>query len=63
MNRKNYLLTGQKKLVSGISTHTFVRGYKTQSQMNVNTINNINLSSRGSRILRSMYGDIEKSVK
>ena len=39
----------------GKSMHTFVRGYRTRSQMDVNTINGANLSYDGYKLLRSIY--------
>ncbi len=45
--------------IKGMTVETFVKEYKGQSQMDVNTINGLNLSGRGAKIM----GDIRKAVK
>ena len=46
--------------VKGMSKHTFVRGYKVNSQMNTHMINGVNLSSRGERMIQSIYDALEE---
>ncbi|MCI8759731.1 MAG: hypothetical protein HFJ34_01165 [Clostridia bacterium] len=45
--------------IQGMTVETFVQSYKFQSQMDVNTINGIDVSGRGAK----MVGDIHRSVK
>ena len=46
--------------VKGMSKHIFVRGYKVNSQMNTYKINGVNLSSRGERMIQSIYDALEE---
>lgn len=46
--------------VKGMSKHTFVRGYKVNSQMNTHKINGVNLSSRTGRMIQSIYDALEE---
>lgn len=52
---------GRREPVQGMSTETFVRGYKRHSQMNVNTINGARLSSYTCDRIEELYGDYPKS--
>lgn len=45
--------------VIGMTVETFAREYKGQSQMDVNTINGIDISGRGAKIV----GDLHRAVK
>ncbi len=45
--------------VMGMTVETFVRGYKGQSQMDVNTINGMDISGRGAKAV----GDIHRAIK
>lgn len=45
--------------IKGMTVETFVREYKLQSQMDTNTINGLNLSGRGAKIM----GDLRRAVK
>lgn len=47
--------------VVGMSTQTFVRGYKRHSQMDVNTINGVRLSSDACDMLEELYGTPNKN--
>ncbi len=49
-----------RNTIKGMSTQTFVKGYKGPAQMNTNTISGMNLSSRGNRIMQSIYEAIGK---
>ncbi len=49
-----------KRAIRGMSSQTFVKGYKTQSQMDVNTITGICLSSRGGKIMESIRGTFDE---
>lgn len=46
--------------VKAMTTHTFVRGYKVNSQMNINTINGANISSRACRLIKGIYDAMEE---
>lgn len=51
--------TKLRRSIAGMSTETFVRGYREQSQMDVNTINTLDASGRCAKII----GDILRSLK
>lgn len=53
--------SGRKEPVRGMSTQTFVRGYKRNSQMDVNTINGVRLSSGICDMLEELHGRSKKS--
>lgn len=56
-NLKNERL--KKRPIMGMSVETFVRGYKGQSQMDVNMINGLDISGHGAKLM----GDILDAVK
>lgn len=49
----------RKTPIIGMTVETFVHGYKGQSQMDVNTINGLDISGRGAK----MVGDIHRATK
>ena len=50
----------RREPVQGMSTETFVRGYKRHSQMDVNTINGVRLSSTTCNRIEELYGESSK---
>lgn len=52
--------SGRREPVQGMSTETFVRGYKRHSQMDVNTINGVRLSSYTCNRIEELYGENSK---
>lgn len=53
-NSKLELEDNAEQQLYGVSTQTFVRQYKVQSQMNPNLINGINVSSKAVRLLEEI---------
>lgn len=58
--RYNYTDEQSNKPIIGVTVETFVRGYEGHSQMDVNTINGLDVSARGVRILEKIYDDLKK---
>lgn len=48
-----------RRPIEGMTTETFVHGYREQSQMDVNTINTLDASGRCAKVV----GDILRSLK
>lgn len=48
--------------VKAMSTHTFVRGYQVNSQMNINTINGANISSHAYRLIKGIRDEMEEDL-
>ncbi len=60
-NSSNVLLEEmEEKPLKGVLVETFVKGYKEQSQMNVNTINNTKISSNVIKSLENLYNGLEQ---
>ena len=50
-----------KRPIIGMVTHTFVRNYLGPSQMNINTINGVNISAHASRLIQRVYRAFEEA--
>lgn len=51
------------KPIKGYTVETFVVGYKGHSQMDTNTINALDVSARGVRMLEKIYGELKEEDK
>ena len=67
MTLKEHLEEEKRKLeskpIEGYTEETFVVGYKGHSQMDTNTINGLDVSARGVRMLEEIYGKLKEEDK